>query len=505
MRLHLPLGLCLVALASCAGGPARDAHLPKRPIRLAVRADRDDLASLSTLSYGGGFETKTWLYETLIRRDGDGRLCPGLAESWRFDAGGTRVRLFLREGATFHDGQPCDAAAVCEHFKRWIHRSSHAWLGAGSRILRVEAEDERTVLLTMAQPYALLADLCATNPCAIAGPGSYGADGTFETPIGSGPFRYVSTSADGANLLYERVADGLQLSLVRYGPAGQPVHDLLADSLDAVVDGWIERIPRDRVEQLQNDPRFVVDASAGSSVVYLSFRTQGDAPTALPDFRRRIAAAIDRRDLCDQAERGHADPCFAWAAPAARVWPRPSEADRRVGTAVEASTTPSAPVRLLLESGHRTEGVGLRLAEQLRRAGIEVVIDQRPRDAMRAAVDAGEFELRLEETWGLPYDPLLPLRARFLPPPDAPTAATYQHTGLDQRLIGLIERASSEFEEDERQGTYRAIQSLLTREALVVPLLVPHRLAVMRREVERIRPGPDLYRLDVSDVRITGN
>ena len=492
--------LCFVVLPACVGRPPSVDDRPLRTLRVAVRADFGDSASLSSLSYGGGFETKTWLYETLIRRGADGRILPGLAESWEFDESGADVRLTLRRGAMFHDGSACDAAAVRDHFERWIHQPEHAWLGACDVIQRVEAEDDRTLRITLSRPYALLPDLCATNPCAVLGPGSFDSSGGFLQPIGTGPFRYRSSGADGRVHSYERTADGMPLELLRFGPDESPLEALLQGRLDLLVGGWIERVPRDRIAALELDPRFAVRDAAGSSVVYLSFRLQLNAPTADASVRRRIAATIDRHDLCQEVELGHADPCHAWGAPTIRTWPRPTHEDETIGTAVDAGERAGAPLRLLLEAGHRTEALGTRLARQLRSAGFDVAVDRRGRSEMRAAVDAGNFDLRLEETWGLPYDPILSLRARFLPPPEAPTASTFQHTGVDPRLIALIESASAEPRQSDREEIFREIQALLTREALIVPLLVPRRVAVMRREIEGVRLDPDLYRLDLREV-----
>ncbi len=105
---------------------------------------------LSPLSYRGGFQPKTLIYETLVRRDEEGRIVPGLAAAWRFEDGGRSVVFTLREGAHFHDGAPVDAEAVRIHFKRWVGLPEHGWLGANSRIVDVIAVSDRELYsLTM--------------------------------------------------------------------------------------------------------------------------------------------------------------------------------------------------------------------------------------------------------------------------------------------------------------------------------------------------------------------
>ena len=51
------------------------------------------------------------IYDSLVWRDGDGNLIPGLAESWEFPSE-TQMVLQLREGVTFHNGEPFDADDV---------------------------------------------------------------------------------------------------------------------------------------------------------------------------------------------------------------------------------------------------------------------------------------------------------------------------------------------------------------------------------------------------------
>ena len=52
------------------------------------------------------------LYETLVRVDCTGRVRPGLAASWRFDASARNWIVILRENASFSDGTPVTASDV---------------------------------------------------------------------------------------------------------------------------------------------------------------------------------------------------------------------------------------------------------------------------------------------------------------------------------------------------------------------------------------------------------
>jgi len=501
----IPRLLLVLVCGALAGGAASAQDRSRAAVRLPVRASSGDPSTLSPLSYGGGFETKTWLYETLVRRGPGGAIVPGLAVAWEWAQGGRAVVLALRPGASFHDGSPVDAEAVCRHFERFLGQSEHAWLGATERITSVEAVAPDRVRIQIDRPYALLSDLCATNPCAVAAPSSFDEAGRFVRPVGSGPMRFVG--AEGGRLRYERVGDGQSFELVRFGPddpAGAPVEALRAGEFEAVVDGWLERIPRASVAGLARDERFQVVDAPGSSVIYASFRMTG--PTASRDLRREIARAVDREEIAWGAELGYADPCDAWAAPSVRIWPRPGEGSSGAGNSEDGeSGAPEAgsraPLILLLEAGARTEPAGRVLAAQLRRSGLPVEVAARAGDAYRFDVDRGRFDLRLEETWGVPYDPLITLLARFLPPPQDPTASTIQFTGVDREWSEEVRRAAREPDPSRRRELYVRIQDRLTREAWIVPLCAPRRIAVVRRDAGEVRIDHDLYRVGVEGLR----
>lgn len=53
------------------------------------------------------------VYDTLVYRDPDtGQFVPGLAESWTVSPDQTTYTFTLKQGVTFHDGTPFNAAAV---------------------------------------------------------------------------------------------------------------------------------------------------------------------------------------------------------------------------------------------------------------------------------------------------------------------------------------------------------------------------------------------------------
>ncbi|MSX82244.1 MAG: ABC transporter substrate-binding protein, partial [Actinobacteria bacterium] len=59
------------------------------------------------------------MYDTLAEPTNDGRAVPYLAKSITANADSTVWTIGLREGVTFHDGTPVDAAAVAQNINAW--------------------------------------------------------------------------------------------------------------------------------------------------------------------------------------------------------------------------------------------------------------------------------------------------------------------------------------------------------------------------------------------------
>jgi len=485
------------AAADAESDETAGAVLGPRPPRIGVLAGRQAAERLSSLSYSGGFETKTLALETPVTRGPDGALGPGLASAWRHEDGGRTLVLDLREGARFHDGRPVDAAAVKDHLARVFGPAEHAWLPGVSHVRRVVARSERELAIELDRPHALLPELCAINPFAIEGPGTYDRFGAYAGLVGSGPYRFVGARPDrddegeaGRVLRYERVADGRALELVRLGERS-PVAALLAGEIDAVADGWAEVLPRARLDELRAAPGVRVADAPGGSVVYLAFRCDG-GPCADADVRRTVRAAIDRRALVDAVAPGVADPWRAWAPPLVTAWP--AAGDER-GPA--ARTQIHRPLVFLLDAGDdEAAAVARALEPRMRAAGIALELRTADPAAAASALAAGEWDLRVERTWGAPYDPHLSFVHRFLAMPRPDSAATERAFGVDAATAALARELMTTPDEAGRRAVHARIQAHVDSEAPVVPLFAPRRFAAWRPERGTLGLDAGPYALD---------
>lgn len=197
------------------------------------------------VSDGESFRVIFQVYETLVQLEpGTTEVVPGLAEEWEVSDDGLTYTFHLREGVSFHDGEPFDAEAVCFNFDRWYNFTGPAQSGDvtyywqtvfggfatkevdsapdTSRYQSCAATDEFTATLTLTEPSsALLAGLVLpafsiASPKAIEEGGtdivasgdSFTYSGGFgsEVVAGTGPFQFVSWDR-GESLVLERNED----------------------------------------------------------------------------------------------------------------------------------------------------------------------------------------------------------------------------------------------------------------------------------------------------------
>jgi peptide/nickel transport system substrate-binding protein len=281
------------------------------------------------------------IYESLVSlQPGTTELEPGLAESWEISDDGLSYTFTLRQGVTFHDGEPFNAEAVCYNYDRWYNfagplqnpSASYYWQtvfggfaeydpdsGApeDSYFDSCEAPDEYTAVINLTKPSSAILGALSLSNFSIASPKAleeYGANdgtvdedgvfqptGTFGTehPIGTGPFKFDS---------WER---GTRLTLVRNDDYwGEPANlDSLvftpipdnAARLQALQAGDIQGYdlvePQD-IPTIEGDSNLQILDRPAFNVGYVGIN-QAIPPMDQLEVRQAIAHGLDRQGVVD--------------------------------------------------------------------------------------------------------------------------------------------------------------------------------------------------------------
>ena len=159
----------------------------ERVLRMGIGVDPDGLDPHRTAA-AATFEITANIYDTLVDVEVDGKIVPGLAETWSVSEDGLEISFKLREGIVFSNGNPCDAQACVASFERLLDATSPRISQYSGYTF--EAKDEKTFVAKMKQlnvnavtdfAYAWSAVVDATT-----------ADQLVSAPIGTGPYKVDS-------------------------------------------------------------------------------------------------------------------------------------------------------------------------------------------------------------------------------------------------------------------------------------------------------------------------
>jgi peptide/nickel transport system substrate-binding protein len=131
------------------------------------------------------------MYDTLAEPTNDGRAVPYLAKTITPNDDSSVWTIGLREGVTFHDGTPVDAAAVAQNITAWTKGLLLQFVF--SNIATVTVTDPLTVTVAMKKPWVAFPwYLWTTGRTGIAAPAQLDSPDCDTKLIGSGPFKLKS-------------------------------------------------------------------------------------------------------------------------------------------------------------------------------------------------------------------------------------------------------------------------------------------------------------------------
>ncbi|MEO0992763.1 MAG: ABC transporter substrate-binding protein, partial [Pseudomonadota bacterium] len=295
--------------------------------------DPHGLNETFTLGYLGN------VYEGLTRYDSELQLQPGLAESWENTAPNTWI-FKLRQGVTFHNGNPFTADDVIFSWQRSLTEGSDM-KAYGAKIAEATKIDDHTVEITTPNPNPILPrDLQflymmdkewaeengateATSPQA----GDETATFAAQNANGTGPFVVIERQAD-VKSVFERSdsywgSPKTNVTRIEFTPISQAatrVAALISGQVDLVypvpVQDWQRLEDADGVEPLTGpEARTVFLGMDQSRDELLYSNIKGTNPFKDIRVRQAFAHAISLDAINDKVMRGAATPTGLLVAP----------------------------------------------------------------------------------------------------------------------------------------------------------------------------------------------
>lgn len=530
MPVRLVLAAILV-LSACQVPPVPGVSTPTPPpagtveaggtFRVALTADATTLDPWNANDANTLLVTRQ-IFETLVDYDPGGfKIVPKLAETWSVSPDGRSWTFALRRGVKFHDGTDLDAAAVVLNFDR-ARQAAHPLRGpAGSDrspyrayaallegfddasvIVRAEAKDSATVVITTKMPFGpLLADL-AMPSFAIVSPKSMRDDvAGWSTPAsrgaaGTGPFVFRPGAwQPGQQIALERsaeywmkdqggtplpYADRVVLRVVKDEAAR--IAELRSGGLDAVRDLTPTALPA-----VKGDPNLQLLVRPAAGATYLGIATAA-TPFDKVEVRRAIAMAIDKSLLAATLYSGAGRPASQLLAPGMLGYDDSVVEFYRLDTAAakrllaDAGVASGFATELWYPSAWRAhypdpKRVAESVAADLAKIGIAATVRTEDAPAYLADARAGRLPLWLGDAGAADSaDP-----DSFFPDGGAWAGDIVRE---------LLRRARYEADASKRTELYKQVSKIIQQDATRIPLVQADALVATTKKVRGLVPHP---------------
>src|SRR6516225_5604456 len=250
------------------------------------------------------------LHDAMVKPMPGQPLAPSLAQSWSASEDGLSYDFALRQGATFHNGDPVTAEDVRFSFERY-RGASHDLMK--NRVAEVEIPDPQHLRFRLKEPWPDFLTFYATaSGAGWIVPKKYaeklGDDGFKKAPIGAGPYKFVSFTP-GVELVLE--------AFDQYWRKTPSVKRLVFKSipeettrLAALQRGEIDLVYSIRgelAEELRRTPGLTLKPVSPPAPFWVYFADQWDPKSPWHDERVRRAAslAIDREAMNEAITLGY--------------------------------------------------------------------------------------------------------------------------------------------------------------------------------------------------------
>lgn len=512
--------------AGCAGGGGEQPTEEEAAVQeLVVGAGDDSYETKGDSAQVGQYPVNANIFEGLVRMDADYGIQPALATDWEFEAPNT-WRFTLRDGVTFHDGQPFDADAVKYTFDR-VAKAGGGTPGFGEDSTKVI--DDLTVEVTPSFENRRFVEQIVHPQYSIVAPGTIPGLGKSEkdTPVGTGPFKFVEYQRQ-EQLVVERFDDywgepaTLDKLTFRFIPEANARRLALeAEEVDLIVDA-----PREAIADLEAKGFVTSPSDVGAyEAMYANISGQ-KGYTILQDraVRQAISYAIDRDTLVEGVFEGLAAneqtmiPARLLGESAGQIEGFTYDPEQAAQLLDDAGWTEGSggirekdgqSLTLELINGFPTAQAHASVPEfvqaQLKEVGIEVKIVATPdTPSYEERLNAGEGDLWMEQGSQNDANPA------FLP------ALLFWSEGLFgdigyQPLFAprgefddiIVDALATPDPDEVKELVAQGMSILIDEEAIVIPLAGIYRINVMSSEVQGFEPQPSQLQVRYDAVSMT--
>ncbi|MGD0567499.1 MAG: ABC transporter substrate-binding protein [Candidatus Sulfotelmatobacter sp.] len=479
-----------LAMVSCSGQPDPNTLvmvIESSPTNLDPRVGQDAYSE----------RIDNLIFDDLLSRGDNLDVAPGLAERWEIPDPLTYV-FHLHHGVKFHDGRPLTSRDVKWTIDSLLTGKIRSTKTAAYRFVdHIDAPDDFTVVFHLKEPDAALLWNVSDGAIGIVPYGS--GDEISRSPMGSGPFKFVSAETD-KEVVIKRNDDywGAKAKLARVRFAIVPdattqALELRKGSGDVIINGSFSP---DTVLTLQREPSLAVESASGTRLAYLGFNLRDPI---LKDVRVRqaIAYALDRRPMIEYLWRDEAQPARSVLPPQSWAYngnvPQYKHDPDKARELLEAAGYPVLNgvrfhITMKTSTDENTRLMVVVMQQQLREVGIALDIRSFEFGTFFSDVTHGAFQLYGLRWIGGNEDPdifsLCFSSSRF--PPNGANRGFYSNPKVD----ALIDQARREVDPVVRKTIYAEVQLILAEELPYIDLWYLDNVLVHNQRVRNLKLNP---------------
>jgi len=355
------------------------------------------------------------MHRGLVSYNADGKLSHELAERYELADDAKSLVFILRE-AKFHDGTPVTAADVKATFERIMAPQSISALRNQFEIVdSVEVINSKTVRLNLKRPSVPFIHYLAL-PEAVILPATWLVknDGNpTATPIGAGPFKFVSWSR-GREFIVEKFTDYYKPGLPKldriifqfYSDENTRVNAIRSADVDL-----IDYVPSRELKSLAAEPTLRLASTMGP-FMNVQFNTRFK-PFSDPRVRRAVGYAIDRQLVINTAFDGVGQPLYGLGVPEGYPAYDPTmknyfKVDREKAKALlaEAGYANGFEARMVSSSQYSFhQNTAIAVQAELAKIGINIKLDLSDWTTRTAKIAKADYDLAIMGTVGEITDP----------------------------------------------------------------------------------------------------
>ena len=305
LALVLLMTLLGTVLSGCGDGSAAETQKSRadtNELVVGIAQDLDDSLDPHKTVKAGTREVMFNVFEGLMKPTPDGDLTPAIAESYEVSEDRMTYTFHLREGVQFHNGKTVTAEDVVYSIQRCAAATETGivQVEAFSVIQGIETPDDKTVAITISEPSNEFISYMTTAVL----PAGYDKQDT--DPVGTGPFKFVSRTAQDSVVL-EKFNEywGTPAQLDKVTLKIMENADSLMMSLQSGAIDLCAHLTSTQVAQLGEN----FDVAEGTmNLVQALYLNNAEKPFDDVRVRQALCYAVDKQEIIDLAFDGYGSP-----------------------------------------------------------------------------------------------------------------------------------------------------------------------------------------------------